>query len=143
MKAPGETEGGYLEQAIMLERLRREIDDLLKEAGSLGDYIDRGHPDPVREKEAYATMERCRREAASKLLSFDPLVKRLRSDCPEIAMITGQRFMSPALRARPGKNSPQVERPSSPSLPTGWTVTWRWSTVSCARNPEDFEVALL
>lgn len=52
-----------LEQAMLLERRRREIDDLQGAAGSLGDYIDRGRPGPVEEKEAYDAMERYRQDA--------------------------------------------------------------------------------
>jgi len=74
----------YLEQAVLLERRRREIDDLQGAAGSLGDYIDRGRPSPAEEKEAHDSMERYRFDAERLRAKLRTLVETLRKDCPEI-----------------------------------------------------------
>lgn len=82
--SPSESEAFFFEQAVLLERLRREIDDLQGSAGSLGDYIDRGNPNPAEEREAYETMERHRRDAGRLRARLQDLVETLRRDAPEI-----------------------------------------------------------
>lgn len=82
--SPSQAEVLCLEQAVLLERLRREIDDLQTSAGSLGDYIDRGNPNPAEEKEAYALMERHRRDAEQLRARLRTLVETLRRDGPDI-----------------------------------------------------------
>ena len=82
--SPSQATAFYLEQAVLLERRRREIDDLQGAAGSLGDYIDRGRPSPAEEKEAYDSMERHRLEADRLRAQLQALVETLRNDCPEI-----------------------------------------------------------
>jgi len=77
----------YLQQAALLEGLRMTIDDLQGAAGSLGDYIDRGRPDPAEAKEAFATMERQRREADRLRLRLGELVEERRRLCPEILVV--------------------------------------------------------
>lgn len=77
----------YLEQAALLEALRMIIDDLQGAAGSLGDYIDRGRPDPAQAKEAFETMERQRREADQLRLRLTELVEERRRLCPEILTV--------------------------------------------------------
>lgn len=75
------------EQAVLLERLRREIDDLQGAAGSLGDYIDRGRPGPAEEKEAIEAMERHRSDAGRLRARLRALVEALRRDGPEILAV--------------------------------------------------------
>ena len=82
--SPSQATAFYLEQAVLLERLRREIDDLQGAAGGLGDYIDRGRPGPAEEKEAYDSMERQRLEAGRLRARLLALVETLRRDGPEI-----------------------------------------------------------
>ena len=82
--SPPQAAAFCLEQAILLERRRREIDDLQGAAGSLGDYIDRGRPSPVEAKEAYDSMERQRAEAGRLRARLQALVETLRCDGPEI-----------------------------------------------------------
>ena len=82
--SPSQAEVFCLEQAKLLERLRQEIDDLQGAAGGLGDYIDRGHPNPAEEKEAYKAMERQRRDAEPLRARLRTLVEALRRDGPEI-----------------------------------------------------------
>ncbi len=82
--SPAQAESYCLEQAVLLERLRHEIDDLQGSAGSLGDYIDRGHPSSVEEKAAYADMERQRQDAERLRARLQTLVETLRLDAPEI-----------------------------------------------------------
>jgi hypothetical protein len=82
--SPAQAGSFCLEQAALLERLRREIDDLQGSAGGLGDYIDRGHPSPAEEKEAHAAMERQRHEAGRLRARLQTLVETLRRDGPEI-----------------------------------------------------------
>lgn len=82
--APPQAEVFCLEQAVLLERLRREIDDLQGSAGSLGDYIDRGRPSPAEADEAFAEMERHRRDAERLRARLRSLVETLRRDAPEI-----------------------------------------------------------
>ncbi|MBM3297077.1 MAG: hypothetical protein FJY83_05690 [Candidatus Aminicenantes bacterium] len=82
--AAEKAEAFYRGQALLLESLRRDIDDLQGAAGSLGDFIDRGNPGPVEEREAFESMERYRRKADEKRLRLKNLVERLRVDCPEI-----------------------------------------------------------
>lgn len=74
----------YLEQAARLEGLRRLIDDLQGAAGSLGDYIDRGRPNPAEEEQALASMEQQRRDADRLRLRLEELVEERRRLCPEI-----------------------------------------------------------
>lgn len=75
------------EQAVLLERLRREIDDLEGAAGNLGDYLDRGRPSPDEAKEAHEAMERHRREAGRLRAQLRELVETLRRDGPEILVL--------------------------------------------------------
>lgn len=82
--SPSQADAFFLEQAILLELLRREIDDLQGAAGSLGDYIDRGRPGPAEEKEAYDFMERHRQDADRLRARLQALVETLRRDGPEI-----------------------------------------------------------
>jgi len=82
--SPSQATAASLEQAVQLERLRREIDDLQGAAGSLGDYIDRGRPSPVEAKEAYDSMERQRAEAGRLRARLQALVETLRRVGPEI-----------------------------------------------------------
>ncbi len=84
---PAQADAYYLQQAARLEDLRREIDDLQGAAGSLGDYIDRGRPNPVEEKEAYEVMERQRRDAERLRLRLQERVKERRRLCPEILIV--------------------------------------------------------
>ena len=77
----------YLEQAVLLERLRRDIDDLQGAAGSLGDYIDHGNPNPAEEKEAYEVMERQRQEADRLRLRLSELIEERHRLCPEILAV--------------------------------------------------------
>jgi len=81
---PSQAEAFCLEQALLLERRRRDIDDLQGAAGNLGDYIDRGRPGPAEEKEAYDFMERHRRDAGRLRARLQALVEALRRDGPEI-----------------------------------------------------------
>lgn len=85
--SPSQAKAFCLEQAAMLERLRREIDDLQGAAGSLGDYIDRGHPDPAEMKESYEDMERQRRDAGRVRAQLQTLVETLRRDAPEFLAV--------------------------------------------------------
>lgn len=71
-------------KALLLESLRREIDDLQGAAGSLGDYLDRGNPDPEERREAFESMERYRREAEEKRRRLRELVEKLRPAGPEV-----------------------------------------------------------
>lgn len=82
--SPSQAAAFCLEQAILLERLRSEIDDLQGGAGSLGDYIDRGRPSPVEAKEAYDSMASQRAEAGRLQARLQALVETLRRDGPEI-----------------------------------------------------------
>ncbi len=82
--SPTQATAFCLEQAVGLERRRREIDDLQGAAGSLGDYIDRGRPGPAEEKEAYDSMESQRAEAGRLRARLQALVETMRRDCPEI-----------------------------------------------------------
>jgi len=82
--SPSQAAAFCLEQAVLLEQLRREIDDLQGAAGGLGDYIDRGRPSPVETKEAYDSMERHRQEAGRLRARLQALVETLRRDGPEI-----------------------------------------------------------
>ncbi len=82
--APPQAEVFCLEQAMLLERLRREIDDLQGSAGSLGDYIDRGRPSPAEANEAYEEMERLRLDAGRLRARLRDLVETLRQDAPEV-----------------------------------------------------------
>jgi hypothetical protein len=82
--SPTQATAFCLEQAVLLENLRREIDDLQGAAGGLGDYIDRGRPNPAEEKEAYDSMERQRQDASQLRARLQALVETLRRDGPEI-----------------------------------------------------------
>jgi hypothetical protein len=82
--SPSQTQDFCLAQAVLLERLRREIDDLQGAAGSLGDYIDRGRPNPSEEEQAYEAMQRHRRDAERLRARLQALVETLRRDAPEI-----------------------------------------------------------
>lgn len=82
--SPAQARVFCLEQARLLENLRREIDELQGAAGSLGDYIDRGRPGPAEAKEAYDSMERQRAEAGRLRARLQELVAALRRDGPEI-----------------------------------------------------------
>ncbi len=85
--SPSQAAAFCLEQAVLLERRRREIDDLQGAAGSLGDYIDRGRPGPAEEKEAYDFMERHRQDAGRLRARLQALVETLRRDGPEILAV--------------------------------------------------------
>jgi len=84
---PAQAKAFCREQAVRLERLRREIDDLQGSAGGLGDYIDRGNPSPTEQKEAYETMERQRQDADRLCARLQALVETLRRDGPEILAV--------------------------------------------------------
>jgi hypothetical protein len=84
---PSQADTFYLQQVALLEGLRIIIDDLQGAAGSLGDYIDRGRPNPAEEKEAFETMERQRREADRLRLRLRELVEERRRLCPEILVV--------------------------------------------------------
>jgi len=85
--SPPQADAFYLEQAVLLESLRRAIDDLQGAAGSLGDYIDRGRPNPAEEKEAYDFMERHRQDADRLRVKLKDLVEERRCVCPEILVV--------------------------------------------------------
>ncbi|MCX6556792.1 MAG: hypothetical protein NTW95_05085 [Candidatus Aminicenantes bacterium] len=85
--SPPQATAFYLEQAVLLEKRRREIDDLQGAAGNLGDYIDHGNPSPAEEKEAYDFMERHRQDADSLRAKLQVLVETLRRDGPEILAV--------------------------------------------------------
>jgi hypothetical protein len=82
--SPAQANAFCLEQAKLLESLRREIDDLQGAAGGLGDYIDRGRPSPAEAQEAFDSMERQRAEAGRLRARLQGLVEALRRDGPEI-----------------------------------------------------------
>ncbi|MCU0235571.1 MAG: hypothetical protein MUC72_00625 [Acidobacteria bacterium] len=85
--SPSQATAFCLEQAVLLERLRREIDDLQGAAGSLGDYIDHGRPNPAEEKEARETMDRHRQDAGRLRARLQALVEALRRAGPEILAV--------------------------------------------------------
>ncbi len=85
--SPSQAKAFHLEQAVLLERLRGEIDDLQGAAGGLGDYIDRGRPGPAEAKEAHDSMERQRQDAARLRARLQALVEALRRDGPEILAV--------------------------------------------------------
>lgn len=75
----------YLRQhAQQLETLRQDIDHLQNTAGSLGDYIDRGHPSDADAKDAYTQMEECRQAADKASQRLQAQVQTFRRTCPEI-----------------------------------------------------------
>lgn len=84
---PAQARAFFLKQAVLLENLRREIDDLQGAAGGLGDYIDRGRPGPAEAKEAYDVMERHGRDAGQLRARLQELVEALRRDGPEVLAV--------------------------------------------------------
>ncbi len=81
---PAEAAAFRLTQIRLLETLRREIDDLLGLAGGLGDYLDRGRPDPGEAATAFDDMNRYRRDASRLGETLREQVERMRRDGPEI-----------------------------------------------------------
>lgn len=71
-------------EAIRLDELRREIERVENEAGSLADFIDRGHPGLVDEQEALDRMTGLRKAAAADRLRLKAQVESYREICPEI-----------------------------------------------------------
>jgi hypothetical protein len=81
---PAEAAAYQRQQAVKLEALRREIDDLQGAAGSLGDYIDLGHPSPAEEETAYNQMMDYRQSAEEGRQRLQAQVEAYRQACPEI-----------------------------------------------------------
>ena len=71
---------GYIQR---LEDLRRRAEAAENHAGSLGDYLDRGHPNEIKAREAHEEMQRSRAEAEAVIAELSALLTQLRRDAPE------------------------------------------------------------
>ena len=71
------------EQALQLEAIRQELDDLGSAVGSLYDYLDRGHPNEREEREALARIAEYEQAAAESRAQLSKLLARLRIAAPD------------------------------------------------------------
>lgn len=70
-------------QVQRLEAMRQEIDLLESAAGSLGDYLDRGHPSPAEAEEALSQMHAYRQDADQRRAHLQAQVDSFRQTYPE------------------------------------------------------------
>lgn len=79
---------GYIQR---LEKLRQRAEAAENNAGSLGDYLDRGHPNEAKAREACEEMQRSRAEAEAVIAELSALLTQLRQDAPEAVAAWAER----------------------------------------------------
>jgi len=72
------------EAVAHLEALRWAVADPESRAGSLADYIDRGHPDDAQLAEACADMERYQGEIATAMQALSAALAQARRERPDV-----------------------------------------------------------
>ena len=72
------------DQVIRLESLRQDAQLYGSRAGSLCDYLDRGHPDAQRQREAMAEIADCEEKGAEIRQQLRETIISLRADAPQV-----------------------------------------------------------
>jgi hypothetical protein len=80
---PGELAGFLAGHVRGFERARAGLDALRGRAGSLGDYLDRGHPEESDRREALEEMAACDQQVRKELPGFLAWIDFFRERCPE------------------------------------------------------------
>jgi len=78
------------QQARLLEALRKDIDDTESAAGSLSDYINRGHPSPEEIQRIIDQMQSQRAQVLHGRKRLHAQVEAFRRSCPEILLVWAQ-----------------------------------------------------
>ncbi len=97
-----------LEFSQRLEKLRRRAEAAENHAGSLGDYLDRGHPNEAKAREAYEEMQHSRAEAEAVIAELSALLTQLRRDAPEAVSAWAERHRA-ACQAMRADQTPRDE----------------------------------